>query len=155
VIISRLPLKEIENLTLTPTICMLNWSFYKIPFQNKNMGFIEVLRFLRWHGCFPNASMAYRVLLSIPISVASTYWSFINRNYWSLIYHTMIRQQRQNCLAILALVGEDWLQKLLMISLQRTLKEWCYSNNHYATMSLYDSQYIPFVSLLCICIIII
>jgi hypothetical protein len=33
---------------------------------------IEILRFLKEHGCFPNAAIAYRVLLTIPVTVATT-----------------------------------------------------------------------------------
>lgn len=36
----------------------------------ERMGPIEILRFLKEHGCFPNAAIAYRVLLTIPVTVA-------------------------------------------------------------------------------------
>jgi hypothetical protein len=42
----------------------------------ENMGPIEVLNFLKRHDCFPNASIAYRVLLTIPVTVASAERSF-------------------------------------------------------------------------------
>jgi hypothetical protein len=32
---------------------------------------IEILRFLKEYGCFPNATIAYRVLLTISVTVAS------------------------------------------------------------------------------------
>jgi hypothetical protein len=35
------------------------------------MGPIGILRFLKEHGCFPNATIAYRVLLTILVTVAS------------------------------------------------------------------------------------
>jgi hypothetical protein len=37
----------------------------------EKMGHIEILQFLKEHGCFPNATIAYRVLLTIPVTVAS------------------------------------------------------------------------------------
>ena len=40
----------------------------------ENMGPVEILKFLRWRACFPNATIAYRVLLTI--SVASAERSF-------------------------------------------------------------------------------
>ena len=42
----------------------------------ENMGPVEILKFLKWHDCFPNASIAYRVLLTIPVTVASAERSF-------------------------------------------------------------------------------
>jgi hypothetical protein len=39
--------------------------------KEKIMGCIEILQFLKEHGCFPNATIAYRVLLTIPVTVAS------------------------------------------------------------------------------------
>jgi len=38
---------------------------------NGRMGPIEILWFLKQHGYFPNATIAYRVLLTIPVTVAS------------------------------------------------------------------------------------
>nr|AWA44684.1 hypothetical protein SS27B03_000004 [Saccharum spontaneum] len=37
---------------------------------------IEILQFLKEHGCFPNATIAYRVLLTIPVTVASAERNF-------------------------------------------------------------------------------
>ena len=42
----------------------------------ENMGPVELLKFLKRHDCFPNASIAYRVLLTIPVTVASAERSF-------------------------------------------------------------------------------
>ena len=42
----------------------------------ENIGPVEVLKFLKRHDCFPNASIAYRVLLTIPVTVASAERSF-------------------------------------------------------------------------------
>jgi hypothetical protein len=36
-----------------------------------NMGPLEILKFLKRHDCFPNATIAYRVLLTILVTVAS------------------------------------------------------------------------------------
>ena len=37
----------------------------------ENIGPVDILNFLKRHDCFPNASIAYRVLLTIPVSCDS------------------------------------------------------------------------------------
>jgi hypothetical protein len=44
----------------------------------ENMGLVEILNFLKRHDYFPNASIAYGVVLTIPVIVASAKWSFLN-----------------------------------------------------------------------------
>ncbi|GJV81546.1 zinc finger MYM-type protein 1 [Tanacetum coccineum] len=43
---------------------------------NKNLGPVDILNFLKEHDVFPNAMIAYRVLLAIPVTVASAERSF-------------------------------------------------------------------------------
>lgn len=40
------------------------------------MGPIDILNFLKRLNCFPNATIAYRILLTIPVTVASAERSF-------------------------------------------------------------------------------
>nr|XP_034594516.1 uncharacterized protein LOC117856211 [Setaria viridis] len=61
----------------------------------ENMGPVEILKFLKRHECFPNASIAYRILLTIPVTVASA-------ERKSYLRSTMT-QQRLNDLATIAL----------------------------------------------------
>ena len=42
----------------------------------ENIGPVEILKFLKRHDCFPNACIAYRVLLTIPLTVASAERSY-------------------------------------------------------------------------------
>jgi hypothetical protein len=42
----------------------------------ERMGHIEILRFLKEHGCFPNVAIAYRVLLTIHVTIATAERSF-------------------------------------------------------------------------------
>jgi hypothetical protein len=42
----------------------------------ENMGPVQILNFLKRHDCFPNAAIAYRTLLTIPMTVASAERSF-------------------------------------------------------------------------------
>jgi hypothetical protein len=67
---------------------------------------IEILRFLKEHGCFPNATIAYRVLLIIPVTVASVERSFSKLKLLKTYLCSTMTQERLNDLAIIALEGE-------------------------------------------------
>jgi hypothetical protein len=41
-------------------------------FQDFKMSPVAILKFLKQMGCFPNALIAYRILLTIPVTVASS-----------------------------------------------------------------------------------
>ena len=76
----------------------------------ERMGPIEILQFLKEHGCFPNATIAYRVLLTIPVTVASAERSFSKLKLLKTYLRSTMTQERLNDLAIIALrrnVGED------------------------------------------------
>jgi hypothetical protein len=70
------------------------------------MGPVEVLSFLKRHGCFPNASIAYRVLLTIPVTVASAERSFSKLKLLKSYMRTTMTQQRLNDLATISLESE-------------------------------------------------
>jgi hypothetical protein len=72
----------------------------------ENMGPVEVLSFLKRHGCFPNASIAYRVLLTIPVTVASAERSFSKLKLLKSYMRTTMTQQRLNDLATISLESE-------------------------------------------------
>ncbi len=59
----------------------------------ENMGPVELLKFLKRHDCFPNASIAYRVLLTIPVTVASAEWSFSKLKLLKSYMRTTMTQQ--------------------------------------------------------------
>jgi hypothetical protein len=67
------------------------------------MGPVEVLNFLKRHDCFPNASIAYRVLLTIPVTVASAERSFSKLKLLKSYMRTTMTQQRLNDLATISL----------------------------------------------------
>ena len=71
-----------------------------------NMGPVEVLSFLKRHDCFPNASIAYRVLLTIPVTVASAERSFSKLKLLKSYMRTTMTQQRLNDLATISLESE-------------------------------------------------
>ena len=70
------------------------------------MGPVEVLSFLKRHDCFPNASIAYRVLLTIPVTVASAERSFSKLKLLKSYMRTTMTQQRLNDLATISLESE-------------------------------------------------
>jgi hypothetical protein len=72
----------------------------------ENMGPVEVLDFLKRHDYFPNASIAYRVLLTIPVTVASAERSFSKLKLLKSYMRTTMTQQRLNDLATISLESE-------------------------------------------------
>ena len=69
----------------------------------ENMGPVEILKFLKRHDCFPNANIAYRVLLTIPVTVASVERSFSKLKLLKSYLRSTMTQQRLNDLATIAL----------------------------------------------------
>jgi len=69
----------------------------------ENMGPVEILKFLKWYDCFPNASIAYRVLLTILVTVASAERSFSKLKLLKSYLRSTMTQQRLNDLATIAL----------------------------------------------------
>jgi len=72
----------------------------------ENMGPVEILKFLKRHDCFPNASIAYRVLLTIPVTIASAERSFSKLKLLKSYLRSTMTQQRLNDLATIALKSE-------------------------------------------------
>uniref|UniRef100_A0A8I7BEA1 HAT C-terminal dimerisation domain-containing protein n=1 Tax=Hordeum vulgare subsp. vulgare TaxID=112509 RepID=A0A8I7BEA1_HORVV len=74
--------------------------------REENIGPLEILNFLKRHDCFPNASSAYRVLLTIPVTVASAQRSFSKLKLLESYMHSTMTKQRLNDLATIAPEGE-------------------------------------------------
>jgi hypothetical protein len=62
-------------------------------------------------GCFPNALIAYRILLTIPITVASAERSFLKLKLLKSYMRSTMTQERLNGLATIALEN-DVLEKI-------------------------------------------
>ena len=77
----------------------------------ENMGPVEILKFLKRHDCFPNATIAYRVLLTIPVTVASAERSFSKLKLLKSYLRSTMTQERLNDLAMIALES-DILEKI-------------------------------------------
>ena len=65
----------------------------------ENMGPLEILKFLKRHDCFPNAAIAYRILLTIP----SAERSFSKLKLLKSYLCSTMTQERLNSLATIAL----------------------------------------------------
>ena len=72
----------------------------------ENMGPLEILKFLKRHNSFPNASIAYRVLLTIPVTVASAERSFSKLKLLKSYLRSTMLQQRLTDLAQISLESE-------------------------------------------------
>ena len=77
----------------------------------EEMGPVEILKFLKRHGCFPNATIAYRILLTIPVTVASAERSFSKLKLLKSYLRSTMTQERLNDLATIALES-DMLEKI-------------------------------------------
>ena len=76
-----------------------------------DMGPVEILKFLKRHDCFPNASIAYRIILTIPVTVASAERSFSKLKLLKSYLRSPMTQERLNDLAMIALES-DMLEKI-------------------------------------------
>jgi hypothetical protein len=76
-----------------------------------NMGPLEILKFLKHHDCFPNATITYRVLLTIPVTVASAERRFSKFKLLKSYLRSTMTQERLNDLAMIALES-DLLEKI-------------------------------------------
>jgi hypothetical protein len=71
-----------------------------------NMGPAEILKFIKRHGCYPNTDIAYRILLTIPVTVASAERSFSKLKLLKSFLRSTMTQERLNDLALIALEGD-------------------------------------------------
>ena len=75
------------------------------------MGSVEILKLLKRHDCFPNATIAFRVMLTIHVTLASTERSFSKFKLLKSYLHFTMTQKKLNNLAMIALES-DMLKKI-------------------------------------------
>ena len=99
--------------------------------REEMMGPVAILKFLKQMGCFPNAFIAYRILLTIPVTVASAERSSSKLKLLNSYLRSTITQERLNGLATIA-IENDVLEKIkymklsLKISLLRMQDGCCF-----------------------------
>ncbi|XP_066375233.1 uncharacterized protein [Miscanthus floridulus] len=99
-------LKKDEKSDIDAKELYMELKFLQDFIPEERMGPVEILWFLKEHGCFPNATIAYRVLLTIPVTVASAERSFSKLKLLKTYLRSTMTQERLNDLAIIALEGE-------------------------------------------------
>ena len=66
------------------------------------MGSVEILKLLKRHDCFPNATIAYSVMLTIPVTLASAEPSFSKFKLLKSYLHFTMTQEKLNILVMCA-----------------------------------------------------
>jgi hypothetical protein len=75
-------------------------------FLPNNMWPTEVLRYLKEVDCFHNAIIAYRVLLTIPVTVVSAEKSFSKLKLLKSYLRSTMSQERLNGLTLIAIEND-------------------------------------------------
>ena len=70
------------------------------------MGPLDILKYLKQHGSFPNAIIAYRVLLTITVTVTSAERCFYKLKLLKSYLQCAMTQERLNGLATIALEND-------------------------------------------------
>ncbi|XP_042460344.1 zinc finger MYM-type protein 1-like [Zingiber officinale] len=82
-------------------------TFLKCSLPEESKSAIDVLDYLKkMDGCFPNAHVAYKILLTIPVTVASAERSFSKLKLIKTFLRSTMSQERLNGLAMLSIEKE-------------------------------------------------
>jgi hypothetical protein len=89
----------------------LELQFLQDFIPTEEMGLVAILKFLKQMRSFPNALIAYRILLTIPMTAASTEQSFSKLKLLKSYLHNTMTQERLNGLATIE-IENDILEKI-------------------------------------------
>ncbi|XP_042387979.1 uncharacterized protein LOC121980078 [Zingiber officinale] len=82
-------------------------TFLKCSLPKESKSAIDVLDYLKkMDGCFPNAHVAYKILLTIPVTVATAERSFSKLKLIKTFFRSTMSQERLNGLAMLSIEKE-------------------------------------------------
>ncbi|KAK2442098.1 zinc finger MYM-type protein [Trifolium repens] len=70
------------------------------------MSAIDILRFVKFVDCYPNVSIAYIILLTVPVTVASAETSFSKLKLIRTYLRSSMSQERLNGLATLSIEND-------------------------------------------------
>ena len=77
----------------------------------EKMGHVGILESIKHLDCFPNTTIAYRILLTIPVTVASAERSFSKLKLIKTYLRSTISQERLNGLAMIS-IEQDMLKTI-------------------------------------------
>ena len=83
----------------------------QVTLPDKLMSALEILHFVKDLDCYPNVSIAYRILLTVPVTVASAERSFSKLKLLKNCLRSTMLQERLNGLAICS-IEKDILDKI-------------------------------------------
>ncbi|XP_021861362.2 uncharacterized protein [Spinacia oleracea] len=78
----------------------------QLTLPNEFISALEILKFVKAADCYPNVSIAYRILLTMPVTVASAERSFSKLKLLKTYLRSSMSQERLNGLAILSIEKE-------------------------------------------------
>ncbi|XP_057796565.1 uncharacterized protein LOC131012599 [Salvia miltiorrhiza] len=78
----------------------------QVTLPNETISAIEILEFVKSADCYPNAAIAYRIMLTMPVTVASAERSFSKLKLLKTYLRSSMCQERLNGLAILCIEKE-------------------------------------------------
>jgi hypothetical protein len=78
----------------------------RVSLPEELMSAYEILQFVKTTDCYPNVSIAYRILLTIPVTVASAERSFSKLKLLKNYLRSTMLQERLNGLAICSIESD-------------------------------------------------